>query len=584
MGNLIKPMNKYTIYKYLLILSVFTLSVFTGSSQKVTYFPSFDLNSANEVGLQLIGQLEGAYVIYRNQPEENAELLFCNEKGEIVKRQAIPFIQKGVTTHVNIIATPTQINFVFQDALNNKEYLQSAVLNAKGEITEPVRCLDSTRLDLFGPKAIYHITSSEDKKNILCYRIIRGFSDDQAYFNAILIDERGQLAGSTLFYIPFNPEMETTGTPYLINRGEFFLAVHDKATNFKLGSKLRLYHSALKNNTPAITEIYFKENKPIEFMMDWWEEKNMLAVGGLYYNFYSKSIEGAYSAFITPGIQKADSLLFNRMDKKFKKGLRSRIYDMSLDDAINSLQTRYFKVLPGGKSILLSDMFNNFTFSRSMLNNNLSTSSFRNRPSGYTSTVVTQSPSGANLPTTTTTVRTINPDRASTGTGNRNRQAQPSTPPPPIPTGFPEKVPTATNALLFPAPVTSKDAGDVMTLNKMMDYKSVYFLNDIDVSKNAVAWSRNLYVPGTPFTDVLILPADSGQIKLLNYEVSKKNVPYLNITHFRGATTNSMQVSTAGQPLLFYKKNIVWWGKNRILTLYEDSDTGKIGVAEVKWD
>jgi hypothetical protein len=92
-----------------------------------------------------------------------------------------------------------------------------------------------------------------------------------------------------------------------------------------------------------------------------------------------------------------------------------------------------------------------------------------------------------------------------------------------------------------------------------------------------------LYVPGTPFTDILILPSDSGQIKLLNYEVSRKNIPYLNSTLFKMNTTTSLLVSNPGQPLLFFKKNIVWWGKNRILTLYEDAENGRIGLAEVRW-
>lgn len=585
-------MNKYTICLNLLLISVFTLSTSASFSQQVSYFPSFSLNTANEAGLQLLGQIGTNYVIYRNHPEDKTELLFCNDKGEIIKRKSIPFVIQGLTTHVNIIATTNQIQFIFQDASNNKEYLKTCVLNADGEIISEVRCLDSTRLDLFGPKAIYHITSSEDKKKTLCYRIVRGFSDEQAYFNALLIDEKGSLSGSTLFYIPFNAEMETLGTPYLTNRGEFFLAVHDKASNFKLGSKLRLYQSSLQNNTPSITEIYFKENKPVEFMMDWWEEKQVLALGGLYYNFYSKSVGGAYSAYIKPGAQKLDSLFFNSMDKKFRKSLRNRIYDLSLDDVINSLQSRYFKVLPDGKTILLSDMFNNFTFSRSMMNNNPAASSFRNRPQGYTNTVQTVSPSGANLPTNTTTVRSINPDRASTGvvsgiantTGGRNRQQQPNTTlPGPIPSGLTEKVPNA-NPLLIPSAVTAKDAGDVLILNRQMDYKSVFFFNDPDYTKNALTWARSLYVPGTPFTDVLILPADSGQIKLLNYEIGKKNMPYLNSTHFRENTISNSPAATPGQPLLFYKKNIVWWGKNRLLTLYEETETGRIGIAEVKWD
>jgi hypothetical protein len=67
-----------------------------------------------------------------------------------------------------------------------------------------------------------------------------------------------------------------------------------------------------------------------------------------------------------PSLNKTDTIIYIPLERNFKKELKSRIYNISTTDAINSMQTRYLNIDESGTVTLLTDMFTNSSFGRKL--------------------------------------------------------------------------------------------------------------------------------------------------------------------------------------------------------------------------
>ena len=579
-------MNKFPTIRISVVSLLIALNIsLTTQSQSVYYLPPFEMPAGNNNSFQLAGKIDSNYLLYHSRPFNYPEMYYFNSKGELIDIRTLDFIKPGFATHVNMVNLPGYVNMFVQEIRNEKHYTFVVTIKPDGTLTEDPRYIDSTRYDLYGNNAFYSLLSSPDKKRSLLYRVIRGFSSYQVLFNGILLDEKNTIVGSIGFYIPINPDQEQVGNIFLNNEGTMFLPVYDKANNYRVGSNLRLYQSAFKNSSPKITEIYLKENKPTEILMDWHPGKNQLVIGALYYNFYSKRIDGAMTIFVKPENNQPDTIIYIPIEKDFRKELKSRIYNISATDAINTLQTRYFDIDEEGNVTLITDMFTNSSFGRKTPSEGLNWET--PTETAYRQSMIANS----NAATQNTGRDLLNSNRSNQSTNTTNRmyvdrsiirprssQNQLATP------NMQNILQEESTRLNQPYQVKNySDGGDIMVINKTLDYKSVIFSIDASLNSTWKNWARCLYVPGTPFSNVIIIPQKKS-VGLLSYEINNKNVPYLLNQSFQLAGNKiSNAIGNTGMPMLFYKKNAVIMDEKSILTLYSDPEQNKLGLAIVKW-
>lgn len=574
-------MNKFNRLRTSVPLLVTSLLISNAvHAQSVQYLPPFDLSMNGKNSYQLAGKIENNYLLYYSEPSASPQMICFNEEGVVMNTHSLDFIKPGKATNVNMVTLPERLNIIVQELRDNKHYIFIAALSASGTLLEEPHIIDSTRYDLYGTSAFYTVLSSPDKKFSLLYRVISGFSSSHIMFNGILLNEKGLILGSTSFYVPFNSDLEQTGTIFISNQGTLFFPVHDKPENYHVGTTLRIYQSNFSNKAPQITEVYLKENKPAELFLDWYDAKNQLVLGGLYYDFYKKHLDGAITIFITPGNNKPDTVIYMPLEKEFRKQLKKHIYNIPTTDAINSLQVRYFDVSENGSVTMLSDMFTNSALVNKIMPLGFNTetpaeTSYRERLR-YQST--TQNSANSN----STNTNRLNPDRSLTNTGrNRNSPAIPTNP---VPQSVQNTLQNDPLRITQPYLLrNTADAGDILAMNKTLNYKSVIF--SIDSSHTVIwkDWVQNLYIPGTSFSNVIIMPADNS-VGLLSYEVNNKNKPYLLSQFFTPAgKTITQPVGEAGAPMLFYKKNAVLINSKSLITLYTDQQQNKMGLAIIKW-
>jgi len=580
-------MNQFTTIRTSVVFLLIVLNIsLTAQSQTVNYLPPFEMPAGNNNSFQLAGKIDSNYLLYYSRPFNYPEMYYFNSEGELRDIRILDFIKPGFATHVNMVSMPEYVNMFVQEIRNEKHYTFVVSIKPDGSLTEEPRYIDSTRYDLYGNNAFYSLLSSPNKKRSLLYRVIRGFSSFQVLFNGILLDENNAVIGSTNFYIPLNPDQEQVGNLFINNEGALFLPVYDKANNYRVGTNLRIYQSAFTKGPPKITEIYLKENKPTEILMDWNRSKNQLVIGGLYYNFYSKRIDGAMTIFVNPDTNEADTIIYIPLEKDFRKELKSRIYNVSATDAINSLQIRYFNIDEVGNVTLITDMFTNSSFGRKTPSEGLNwetptETAYRQSMIANNSNAASQNTGrdllNSNRPNTTAnTTNRIYSDRSIIRP--RSSQNQLSTP------NTQNFVQDEASRHTQPYQVKNfSNTGDIMARNKTLDYKSVIFSIDSSLNSTWKNWARCLYVPGTAFSNVIIIPQKKS-VGLLSYEINNKNIHYLLNQTFQSAGKKiRLPVGNAGLPMLFYKKNAVIMADNSILTLYSDPEQNKMGLAIVKW-
>lgn len=589
-------MNKFKILRTSVLLILVCLFQLYVKGQTVQYFEPSELSVDYNHRIQLAGRVDSHYLVYYVMPGNMPQFVIFDQQGRLYKTISLPFLRNGFSANVNMIARESHLELIIQELRNGMHYTLIAAVNAEGELIQAPRYIDSTRFDLYGSRAFYQVLPSENKNYIALYRVVSGFSSTQILVGGIMLDANREKTAGGSFYIPFSREQEQSGKAFVNNAGQFFFPVYDQASNYRVGTTLRIYRSGFETNTPQVSTLYLKENKPSDFLMDWYEAKKQLVIGGLYYDFYEKRIDGAFTAFLTPGKNVADTILYMPMEKSFRKKLKSGIINMSSTAAINTLQVRYFKVNEDGTTQLLTDMFTN----SAMINNPLSRpmipaetpaeSFFRSQPglndgaarvgASAPNTAQERDISAARNTTGSAPIRNFN-DRASGGSGARpDRFGQGS-----INNANDANSRRINQGLNGPYNISNQpvtNSSDVLARNKTLNYKSVIFSSNISTKQEWKNYTRNLYVPGTAFTNVVIIP--NKTLMLLSYEFNNRAVPFLQSHKFNeNGMLESNAAAKAGLPMLFFKKNALMLDDHSLVTLYVEPEQNLLGLALIKW-
>lgn len=594
-------MNRNSILIFLVLLTITCKTI----SQQVHFLPSFDVEAREQDRIQLIGKIDSNYYLYIQRPGVGADLLILNDSGQLTKTVPLNFIDQKAGSSVNIVLQGSFINMIVQEIKGNKHFVKTVSLNSNGEqLTEP-RNIDSSAYDQYGNHVYYRVLTSPNTRQVLLYRIVSGFSSIQILFNGIILNEQGEKLASNFFYLPFNAEMETVGNLFITDEGKLILPIYDRFDNFRLGTTLKLYYSALKSPIPTMMDFYFKEKKLIELMLDWDESKNRIAIGSLYFDFYSKSIEGAMSIFLQPEINSLDTVIYMPIDKPFKKQLKSKIYNVPSKEVVNALRIRYFDVNEKGEIKILSDLLVNAgMYGKGVPIVQGTNSPFDNRQN-YLRTIPTSPGSNTQereisnyvIANNTSTAiapgsqRTQIADRSSVGTGNTNTNttsarssgARLATGQQNLDGNFSRNQTSMLNTNNANQPLsTSMDARNLALNSKTISYKSVLFQADSTQAIPGKSLSSNFFVPGSEFTNIIIVPGSRG-LGLINYELNPKSNPVLTQFQFnRDGSITQAPIGKSTDPLLFYKRNSIIYEKNNMLSLYVEPQTNRLGLVVVR--
>jgi hypothetical protein len=568
-------------------------------AQMIDFHNQFDSSFLPHGNYMLIGKMDGKYLLLYSDEQQPTKLVICDNNGTKLKEKTYDFFNGESTVAVNLIPGKNSWSLIVQSVVENMHYTQTVSLNSDGEIVGDLKKIDSARYDKLRTAAIYSMTSSRNGEYFLMYRVLRGFSTGKVLLNYLLLDKTGNPLGSKSFFIPFDEQFEILNNIFVAPNGSVYFAVHDMALNYRLGSNLRLYKSDLSTDQPVLTEIYLKENKPMELAFDSDPENNFVALGALYANFYSKEIEGIFTAIFNPRTNKLDTVVYLPMEKEFKKDLKKGISGIKVEELVNRMHLKYFRVNPDGSISVVTDLLSQ----RDYYNNKAGANSYgkQRQYGGASPSNVNAMPSqsfdqlrydiaSTQLPMArsgrVSSSQISQSDLGASPTGNNNVFYQQR----PANMGDWNKQMLRTQSEDVEN-ANWKSAYDsyfeqIYTpaiKNNSLVQKSIIFSIDKDRKLLWKTWVPSLYIPETPFTNVTAIPLNNN-VSLINYELTHNQKIFLQQQTFSAdGKAVSKPLGKMQQPLLFHEGNMLRLAENEILTLYFDPVRYKLGLASISW-
>lgn len=180
-------------FRYLLTFCCFALLTSYLQAQKLAYSEP-DRNEARQVNFEIIGQYGSQYLVYKNFRNTNYISVY-DEQMKLIKNTEMPYMPEK-TIEATFVAYPTHTYLFYQFQKKGVVSVMAVKLDAEGKnLTEPIT-LDTTITGNNSDDKIYSVVPSEDKNNIIVFRI-NTKNERRFQFKTLLYDKNLTLVHST---------------------------------------------------------------------------------------------------------------------------------------------------------------------------------------------------------------------------------------------------------------------------------------------------------------------------------------------------------------------------------------------------
>ncbi|MEO6584192.1 MAG: hypothetical protein ABIO05_07695 [Ferruginibacter sp.] len=347
----------------------FLMFLFPAYSQKILYSDIIKEDN-REINFEILGKVGSNYIIYKNVRWKHM-LAVYNEQMKLISNHRLSFIPEK-TFNIDFITNADHFYVVYQYQKKNIIYCKAAMLDAKGEkLTEPV-LLDTSRVGIIADKKIYNTVFSEDKKNILVYKMQR--KNDNLLLVTKLYNSTLSLLDSTREILPFDDRKDVYSDLFIDNEGTVVFTKgyktgwRDNITRLEMGILKPLASSI------AFFEVPLQDNFIDEVKIKIDNLNKRYIVNSLFFKKKSGNIAGLFTMLVNPQLIGRIHTAFNF----FSDSLRTKINsDAQFSAAFNELFLRNTIVKKDGGFVLMAE-----DFSSQLYNNN---SNFRRYNNLYNS-------------------------------------------------------------------------------------------------------------------------------------------------------------------------------------------------------
>ncbi len=369
--------------KFIALLVASALFNFTLYAQRISYSKP-EKDDTRSLIFEIIGKVGGNFLVYKNVRTNNAISVYDNDM-ELKDRVDLDFIPDR-TFNVDFVAYPDFSYIIYQYQRRSIVYCMAAKIDGNGKkLGEPVQ-LDTTSLSVFADNKIYNTIYSEDKKQIVIYKIQKKY--DKFNFTTLLFNTALELQKKSRWVVPYEERRDVYNDFFVDNDGNFVFAKSEKASARDLLSKVFIITKPPLSDTFSITPVNINNLYLDEVKLKVDNINKRLVLNSFYYSQKRGNIEGL---FIGIWDRQMDSLIVQNTIK-FNDTLRKQAkLNGTVRIAFNDFFIKNIILKKDGGFILTGEDYN--TQSRStpwnrydFLNNYSSLSSYNYylySPAGY---------------------------------------------------------------------------------------------------------------------------------------------------------------------------------------------------------
>lgn len=277
--------------KFRIILLLTAFLPLLAVSQRISYsVPEND--DAKSLNFEIIGKVNGNYLVYKNIRSKHAISVYDNDM-KLKNRVDLDFLPDRAL-NAEFIQYPDFAYIIYQYQKKNILYSMAAKLDGNGKLIGRPLELDTTHLGIFADNKIYNMVNSEDKQQIMIYKIQK--RNDNFNFTTILYNAQLQLQNRAKLQIPYDERKDIFSDFLVDNEGTFVFTRSVRGGNRELVSKLILFTKSpssfkFQENELPLNKTYLDD---ITLKID--NINRRYLINSFYYNQKRGNIDGLYTA------------------------------------------------------------------------------------------------------------------------------------------------------------------------------------------------------------------------------------------------------------------------------------------------
>ena len=295
---------------------ILLLSAQSLAAQNITYSVVHN-EGARDANFEILGKVGANYLVFKNLGWKNIIQVFDANMVEI-SNERLKFVPERIV-NADFIVYPDYFLMLYQYKKNTVLYCDAVKLDAKGQKISDVIHIDTTRVGMQSGMEIYSTIYSEDKKNILVYKLHD--KNERLHVVTKLYNSNLQLLDSTRSVINFNDRRELFSPFQIANDGTIFFTKETKPGSRENIGELEVVTNKPKSNEFKATAINLDKKyiDGVQIKID--NLNNNYIINSFYYpDKRGSSIEGLFSAVINK-----ENYLVKTMFNPFDDSLRVKI-------------------------------------------------------------------------------------------------------------------------------------------------------------------------------------------------------------------------------------------------------------------
>ncbi|MBP6432852.1 MAG: hypothetical protein KA319_13890, partial [Ferruginibacter sp.] len=293
-------------------------------AQKLT-FAEVDRDDKGEVNFEIIGKLNGNFLVYKNARWNHKVSIYNNEMKEI-ERVNLDFLPEK-TFNVDVVAYPDYFFMIYQYQKKNILHCVAVKMDAMAKkMSEPVE-IDTTQISFFSDNKIYNTVVSENKESIVVFKLHK--KNDNYTFAAKLFDKQLNLVSKARKLLEYDDRRDTYDNFLVDNEGDLLFTKDSKEGNRSNSNKLSLHVVNFAKEDFAEYKTALDKNYVDAVSLKIDNLNKRYIINSFYYKKSRGNIEGLFSFVFSK----------NEMHSSFQTF--SPIYDSIRDVAKRQGQLRY---------------------------------------------------------------------------------------------------------------------------------------------------------------------------------------------------------------------------------------------------
>ena len=240
---------------------------------------------------EVIGKVGGNFLVYKNNRNDHDVSVYDSE---LKLKERVKMDANDRWINVDFISYPDYFYMIYQYQRRNILHCAAVKIDGNGKMLNKPVDLDTTQIGFAANNKIYTTIFSEDKKQIMIFKI-NNRNQRNFYFTTLLYNDLLELQGRNRLSIPMEEKNDYFTDFLLSNEGDLVFCKFRRSSNSDLISKVMM---VIKS--PQAIEFSVKDVETRNFILDELKLKvdnsnKRILLNALYYKQRRGNIEGLFS-------------------------------------------------------------------------------------------------------------------------------------------------------------------------------------------------------------------------------------------------------------------------------------------------